>query len=42
MAGRVLAQGGWQAASGLLLPELQRAQAACGQLFRQISGLTGG
>ena len=41
MAGRLLSQGGWQAASGLL-PELQRAQAACGQLFRQISGLSGG
>lgn len=41
MAGRVLAQGGWNAASSLL-PELQRAQAACGQLFREISGLAGG
>lgn len=39
MAGHVLAQGTWQAAS-LLLPELQRAQAACGMLVRQISSLS--
>jgi hypothetical protein len=41
MAGRMLAQSAWGAASGLL-PELQRASAACSTLVREISGLTNG
>lgn len=41
MAGRLLAHAGWQGASALL-PELQRAQAACGGLVREISALAGG
>ncbi|GBF90864.1 NADH dehydrogenase subunit 9, mitochondrial [Raphidocelis subcapitata] len=42
MAGRVLAQGAWQASQLLLLPELQHAQAACGGIVRSLSGLASG